>query len=128
MNLGKNIYHFRKSLMTMNLNFDWLDGILSALSFVGGLYLFGDVSWFVDCLPTMWLVIYSVRRLILKSSIPSHPKSGIIWRLSSIFGLLLTFLPVLTGAPNCSLMPLATEAEMREMTASLFIFTVLGDQ
>lgn len=76
----------------MNLNFDWLDALLIALSFLGGLYIFADSTWFVDYLPTFWLVIYSTRRIIFKPTSLPAPKTGLIWRVCSIFGLLLMFL------------------------------------
>ena len=75
----------------MTLKFDWLDALLISLSFVGGLYLFADSIWLLDYLPTFCLVIYSARRIIFKPAPLPEPKTGLIWSLCSIFGLLLMF-------------------------------------
>lgn len=78
----------------MKLHFDWIDGILIGISFTGGLYLFADSSWFTEHLPAFWLIMYAGRRILFKPRPLPPPKVGIIWRLSSIFGLLLIFVSI----------------------------------
>ena len=81
--------------MNNNLQMDWIDGVLIAVSF--GIYIVLDVQLSFSQELSSYGSISSifvgpvVRRIILGSPNLPEPKNGAIWRLSSIFGLLTVF-------------------------------------
>ena len=84
--------------MNKHLQMDWIDGILIALGFSVGIelgYLFPPL---LSIASEISLVAAfgapTLRRAVFGAPTPGTPKEGPIWRLCSIFGLLIIFLSV----------------------------------
>ena len=81
---------------TMSFKFDWIDGLLTSIYFMIGIFLSHDYPYTIKYLPTAVIILYIIRRYVFQTSSLAPSKTELIWRLSSLLGLILT-----TGSIVC---------------------------